>query len=411
MNKKAKVQEQVPAEFAQPKLDDNGVPLKNPDGSHILEPVTALRLCRWHSAFGWRVQQGDPPNNAFSAFNQGFYSSDPDRFHIRVIGKDPGNKVKIATSGLNEIKVWQNGAWVEVGSDAEDEITMTKPDPAKDEWISAPLLLLDGDDDATYNPGPDDNQPEDKTHAAGLDATVAVTFPAVKDVQVKATTEKAAFRVRMKVFFLEEFEDSKRQQWANATQFARDVYRPHRLEFEFENPNLLSGSAIEAMLINEDGRKKLDLSTDAKLNDFGAAMVAAGATTDSLTVLLLPLVTGIKTSLIAGHHAVGVTWSYIWNDNGTQKIQYWVALAMFDYRPSVLAHEVGHALGLKHLTKWDSAHLLMAGTAPLPGELTRGPETMPKRLYFDPQNAADMESNESARILWNAKTLPFCQKR
>lgn len=401
----------LPVEFVQPRLDQNDARILDAAGHDSLEAVQKLRLCRWYQAHGWRIANTDENPR----FKLDFHPQDNDRFHIRILGVDPGPKIKLKTSGLTQILKWNETAWQPITSDAADEITMSRPEPQKAEWLSEPLILTDGDDDASYRPrlgGGTDDQPDDPTHAAGLDSTVTVTFPGLGEAETSIKTVTAMYDVKARnlVFSanpLTQFQADRIQESYN---FAREVYRPHRFTITHEMLPPFQNAEMSSLISTIGDKSTLQLDTLARLDQFGAALKASGATSDRLNVVWLPGVEQIKsqnsTSLV---HAAGVSGSYF-----TQGIHYyWIAIETLDYRPRCLAHEIGHGLGLSHTSALVPGHLIMgnsAGNGPLFHYYNDR-----KRLNFEEERAGvepgiSPSPNEGAEIRWNADRRDFCTK-
>ncbi len=220
-NKKAKLVSLASVEFVQPKLDENNARVLDVDGNDTLEKVDRLRLCRWQQAFGWKI--GDGPGGG--GFQMDFHQKDNDRFHLKVSGTDPGDTITIATSALTQLFKWDS-EWQAVTEDDATAVAMHRPDPDKAEWLSEPLILVDGEDDVTYKPGGTENQANDPTHAAGLDSTVKVTLTKFKNQEVTISTEKALYDVRINNFVVgvNEVPAAHAKRITESFIVARDVY-------------------------------------------------------------------------------------------------------------------------------------------------------------------------------------------
>lgn len=186
----------LPIEVVQPKIKTTsdlrgntteGDIEKDVNGKDVLVPVSAVRFCRWTSAF---------PGGSF---DQNFYKTDRDRFQIRVHGDITG-LTKIRVSSLYFVKTVAGGQYLEKpNGDGTIEVAMHKENG---DMLSDPVLLVsDADDDIQFNGSGTDNGKDDATLQASFDSRIKVEFPEFNNTSKEFNAVKPMGRIKVNIAY------------------------------------------------------------------------------------------------------------------------------------------------------------------------------------------------------------------
>lgn len=160
---------------------------KDANGKDILESVNSVRFCRWSSAF---------PNGSF---DQNFYKTDRDRFHIRIRGEIPGLSM-ITINTQNILRTVKGGKFTKKPKgDGVIEVAMQKENG---DMISNPVLLVsDSDDDTKFNGDGTDDGKDDATLQGVFNGKINVVFPELGNATHEFNTMKPLGRIKVNIAY------------------------------------------------------------------------------------------------------------------------------------------------------------------------------------------------------------------
>lgn len=320
----------LPLEILQPKLDGAGEVVKGPGGVDEMVSVSSVRFTRWANAFS------EPD----STFQPGFESTDKDRFVVRVVSSAEPN-LKVGVKGITNTT---SGA---TEDDPDIEGVVGDGEGAQKVWTSDPLLLVtDPGSDTGYNGPGGEDLIGDATHLGSFDALVRAVIPNLGskvEGNVPAMKKTAEVKMTIKVMSLSwpPTADEAAAAILKVTKdfnYAQEVYAQIGVRLILEDARLLPADDKQKEIF-DDGVLSMDLPLDT--GEQVAFFSTLPPTTDT-TRVLITYVPG-KIRYPDGREDAGFTINHLIPAREGS-----VVISMDTAQKMTLAHEVGHALGLKH---------------------------------------------------------------
>ncbi len=337
-----------PFEILQPVLGADGNVVKDGSGNDKLAAVSTIRFCRWTSAF-----------TPASVPVPGFEAIDKDRFFIRVaapLGDD--DEVNVGTldlSGLLPLKP-------AITSDPMTAMSVFREVAGVNRWITkAMILVADRDDDVSYtnNANAGDDQKNDVTRLGSFGGKMKVNLP---DWGLGATVPimKPHGEVKIKITIWyspgETVSSATMKQVLNSFYQARQIYTQFGIELKLLGiqPKLINDAELEGILADQKvempPKSRFPLGAEYDLYDpnFEFAdfyrIFEGIADTDNENAVPIHYFNTVISSVefdvdgkgYAGFRVIGGP------ADGA------VVISQIGETAYVMAHEIGHSLGLDH---------------------------------------------------------------
>jgi hypothetical protein len=300
--------------------------------------ATGIRFCRWLDAFQGIV------------FDNEFADEDRDHFRIRIPGTIPNlTKIKIKSTGLHNAVI--DGAAVAKPTDGDYEVEFKPENGAMvSNWI---LLVSDGDDDKYYNGKGTDDHYNDQTLLADFESEIIVTFPELDNAEVVFTAQKPLGNITLDTVYLsptgdvpQDMQDLMHRHIAKM----QEIYRQMGVRVAWAS---IEGETIPQAILNavpNPDPTKPDIQPVNQLNDSESSSVRQQIRGRQVPEKHIRI--GYVNATIEGTNEnfelidiLGFT------TLGTDGVLVSLGSTLGQETLGVTAHEVGHTLGLEHVTE------------------------------------------------------------